>query len=124
MLLPGVAGVACVALGRRRIGAMLPVSRYVVEGRSMEPAYCPGERLIVDRVAYRRGVRPAIGDVVVARDPEREGRYLLKRVAAPPGETTGEGVYVLGDNAGESRDSRVFGPLPPDAIVGRAWFRY
>ena len=33
-------------------------------------------------------------------------------------------VFVLGDNRGASRDSRVFGPVPLDQIVGRALFRY
>jgi signal peptidase I len=30
-------------------------------------------------------------------------------------------VYVLGDNRRNSTDSRVFGPVPYDAIVGKAW---
>ena len=35
-----------------------------------------------------------------------------------------ETVFVLGDNRGNSSDSRLFGPLPRDRIVGRAWLRY
>jgi len=33
-------------------------------------------------------------------------------------------VFVLGDNRGASNDSRNFGPVPIDSIVGRAWFSY
>ena len=33
-------------------------------------------------------------------------------------------VFVLGDNRGSSRDSRSFGPVPVDQIVGRALFVY
>ena len=33
-------------------------------------------------------------------------------------------VVVLGDNRGASNDSRNFGPIPIDSIVGRAWFCY
>ena len=31
---------------------------------------------------------------------------------------------VLGDNRGDSRDSRRFGPLSQDHILGKAWLRY
>jgi signal peptidase I len=33
-------------------------------------------------------------------------------------------VFVLGDNRGSSRDSRSFGPVSVDQIVGRAWLVY
>ncbi len=36
-----------------------------------------------------------------------------------------EGEYfVMGDHRMNSADSRVFGPIPADSIVGRAWLRY
>lgn len=31
--------------------------------------------------------------------------------------------FVMGDNRNESLDSRIFGPISPDRIVGRAWLR-
>lgn len=31
--------------------------------------------------------------------------------------------FVLGDNAAESRDSRAFGPVPGERIIGRVWLR-
>jgi signal peptidase I len=33
-------------------------------------------------------------------------------------------VFVLGDNRGSSRDSRSFGPVLLDQVIGRAWFVY
>ena len=31
--------------------------------------------------------------------------------------------FLLGDNRGDSNDSRSFGPVAGDLIKGRAWFR-
>lgn len=102
-----------------------PVSRYIVDGSSMEPAYRRGDRLLVNRLAYAvHGPQP--GDVVVLRDPGERTRLLIKRVAeAPAGSLpTPRQTYVLGDNAAESRDSRHFGPVNRTLILGRAWRKY
>lgn len=32
--------------------------------------------------------------------------------------------FVMGDNRGSSQDSRAFGPIRQDLILGRAWLRY
>lgn len=102
-----------------------PLSRYIVDGPSMEPAYRAGDRLLVHRLAYRRAA-PRMGDVVVLRDPELRSRLLIKRIApAPDGAVARPGEsYVLGDNAAESRDSRHFGTVHHSLIIGRAWRTY
>ena len=39
--------------------------------------------------------------------------------------TVGEGeLFVMGDHRSSSVDSRVFGTVPVDSVVGRAWLRY
>jgi signal peptidase I len=106
-------------------GRWSPVSRYVVEGPSMEPAFRNGDRLLVNRLAYRSKA-PRPGDVIVLRDPGDRHRFLLKRVATAPDpvEASAGSVYVLGDNEAFSRDSRAFGAVARADVVGRAWFRY
>jgi signal peptidase I len=89
----------------------------------MEPAYRHGDRLLVNRLAYIRGT-PRPGDVIILRDPDDNARLLLKRVAEPASSAAPGYIAVLGDNAGESRDSRHFGPVPLRLLVGRAWRKY
>jgi len=73
------------------------------------------------------------GDVVEIRDggvylngSRYDEPYLDQSTQSTLGPTVvPEGTYfVLGDNRGNSSDSRLFGPLPEGKIVGRAWLRY
>lgn len=42
----------------------------------------------------------------------------------PPLSIPADRVFVMGDNRNNSSDSRGFGPIPIDEIVGRAWIIY
>ncbi len=94
---------------------MFPFARFRVDDHSMEPGLHPGDYVIVNTWAYRKRP-PAAGDIVVLRNPEAPSQFLVKRVASvsPAG-----GVVVVGDNATVSRDSRHFGPVARDLIVGK-----
>jgi signal peptidase I len=87
----------------------------IVRGNSMAPTLLDGDRLIV-----RIGRAPVPGDLVVfrARDvvPESSVTWMVKRAeqVAPDGS-----VVVRGDNA-RSQDSRHFGPVPGESILGVA----
>jgi nickel-type superoxide dismutase maturation protease len=102
------------------LGRLLPIARYEIEGESMTPGLSPGERVLVNRAAYWFS-RPRAGDVVVVRDPRRPARLLIKRIEATAG---GEGYRVLGDHPEASTDSRAFGPVSRDQILGKVWLRY
>jgi len=62
------------------------VQNYVVEGESMLPNVQNGDRVLVDRLAYRLG-EPTRGDVVVFRFPfQWNDMNLIKRVIGLPGD--------------------------------------
>jgi nickel-type superoxide dismutase maturation protease len=105
------------------------VRRVKVEGRSMAPAFLPGDCLVVVKPASRSraalfggepGVKP--GEVVAVRDPRHPGRVLVKRV--PSVGSDGATLEVLGDASHASTDSRTFGPVPMSSVLGRAVYRY
>ena len=74
----------------------------------------PGERVtIADGRVFVDGV--LLDETYLDQKTEGGGRSWL----VPPLH-----VFVMGDNRGASRDSRVFGPVPLTAIVGHALFRY
>ena len=98
---------------------MFPLSRFRVEDRSMEPTLRAGDYILVNRWAYRRR-EPAPGDIVVLKDPEAPDRCLVKRVLSG---APASGYFVEGDNAEQSRDSRHFGPVQRQLIVGKVRVR-
>jgi signal peptidase I len=74
----------------------------------------PGERVTMsDGRVYIDGV--ALAESYLSQSTQGSGRSWL----VPP-----LTVFVMGDNRNASRDSRVFGPVSLDQIVGRALFRY
>ncbi len=98
---------------------MFPLRRFRVEDDSMRPELQPGDYVLVNRWAYKFR-SPAKGDLVVVRDPETPDRFLVKRIF----DVSAAGrVRVAGDNASRSRDSRTFGPIELDEIVGKVWIR-
>lgn len=88
----------------------------------MEPALLPGDRLLVlpagpGGLPGLRGA-PPVGSVVIV---ERADRLDVKRIGpSPPGVL---GLWLLGDHAKLSRDSRHDGELPLSALRGRVVFR-
>ncbi len=61
---------------------------------------------------------PQAGDIVIATDPRKQERKIIKRVASV---SKAGDCYLLGDNEKllESTDSRVFGAVSADHILGR-----
>jgi signal peptidase I len=113
--------------------------RLAIDEASMTPAILAGDWLLVDPTVARW---PRRGSVVVFREPDGGG-LAVKRVAAGPGdrvafadgylELAEDEAWLLSDATaevtaaagfGEPIDSRRYGPVPVEQLVGRAWFRY
>jgi signal peptidase I len=104
--------------------------RVAVTEDSMRPALEPGDWLLVDPTIR---AWPRRGSIVVTLEPGTD-LPVVKRVAARPGDIvrTRDGpirlgpsqAWLLGDDRTRSRDSRAYGSVGLDRLVGRAWFRY
>lgn len=108
-------------------------------GPSMLPTLAhEGEIVIEDRLTYRFfPQRISRGDLITLRSPLEPGRIVCKRIIGLPGDIvcvdpTGEKapstehvivpkghVWISGDNAVVSRDSRDYGPVSMSLIYGR-----
>ncbi len=139
---------------------------YKIPASSMEPTLQIGDHILVNKLAYSKGVKPKRGDVVVFVFPEDKSKDFIKRVIALPSDTVAirdgkiilngkalsenylkhtptmdNGVirkmdtvpekvvpqgkyYVLGDYRDRSYDSRFWGFVDNDAIIGKALFIY
>lgn len=96
-------------------------------GHSMEPTLRPGALVLVGGVAYKDW-SPRHGDLVAARPSSLGGMTFVKRVVGLPGERVqveerewrlGDGeFFLLSDQAKSSVDSRVFGPVTREEMVG------
>lgn len=137
---------------------------YSVQGSSMYPNLQEGDRVIINKLAYKFG-EVSRGDVIVfkQKDEPKGHDRLIKRVVGLPGDEiiimdgnvyingylydesnylnvrTDEGsistivypykvpegcYFVLGDNRANSKDSRYFGAVAKEDIIGKELFRY
>jgi len=113
------------ALGTALILKLFFFDFMVAQGHSMEPSIKNGAVLVISRLRY--GLRlpwmqnyllrwslPKIGEVVVFYTPS--GELAVKRCAGISEES---GFFAEGDNVSVSYDSRSYGPVSADNVIGK-----
>ena len=107
-------------------------------GPSMLPTFSTaGDIVVVSHVFRPKNLKK--GDIVIALSPTNAGHTVCKRVTGLPGDNVRgrklpgermrklvvpEGrVWLEGDNASNSTDSRTYGPVPAAMVKGKVLFR-
>lgn len=104
---------------------LLFIDLMITQGRSMLPTLKPGSLLVVNKAAFGFRIpgagiylfhwsNPRPGDLLVFYTPL--GERAVKRCSSANDDGT---FYVLGDNDLESFDSRSYGLIPLDHILGK-----
>lgn len=90
------------------IRSILPIRIFRVAERSMEPTIKEGDYVIVWTVG-----KPKIGEAIALKHPYKN-LIIIKRILR----IKGGAIYVVGDNGRVSEDSRKFGWIGGDRIIG------
>ena len=85
----------------------------------MAPRLPPGALVVARAIGDRTRLR--VGNVVVARRPDRPELEIIKRITAIK---AGGAIFLAGDNPAASTDSRQFGPVTRAQIVARVHWLY
>ena len=97
--------------------SFLSLRRFKVKGKSMQPFLKDDNRVLAftDKKSLQN---LSNSEIVIAKNPS--GREVIKRVK----ELKNDKVFLLGDNARKSTDSRHFGFIDKSSVIGKFWKKY
>jgi signal peptidase I len=101
-----------------------------VRGESMSPNYNDGDwllfRLLPAKSKAKSKLNELFGKVVLIQRRSNVGEDFLqvKRVTQVHNDNDETRIWVEGDNKSASTDSRSWGPLNSDEVIGKLIFRY
>ena len=81
----------------------------------------PGDKIMVEEGQVYLNGSPLTEKYILGNTQVHEGGFLRsgQAVTVPTGH-----LFVMGDNRARSSDSRTFGPIPQQDIIGKVFFRY
>ncbi len=79
----------------------------------MYPLFSSGQEELVNKLSYIFR-KPKIGDIIVLHR-KKDKRYIIKRIV----KIHNDQYFVEGENKKESTDSRQFGSIGKDNIIGK-----
>jgi nickel-type superoxide dismutase maturation protease len=85
--------------------------RVRIEGDSMLPTFKNGDEVLVSMTKSF-----SVGDVAYARHPFKSSVKIIKRIDKIEDDGS---VFLVGDNLADSSDSRTFGAIPKENIIGK-----
>ncbi len=98
------------------IPTFLSLKRFKVEGNSMNPLLLQGDRVLVFTKKNQQIIE---GDLVLAINP-LNGKKIVKQVK----KINGKKIFLIGVNEKESTDSREFGEIERENLIGKVWKKY
>lgn len=96
--------------------SLFPLVKYQVHGNSMQPQYPDSANILVQKKWFLCKLR--INEVIILKDPRTNERIIKRIKYIKRGR-----FFVVGDNAIESTDSRTFGLISPQQIIGKVIYK-
>jgi signal peptidase I len=94
----------------------MPIELFKIKDRSMQPTINDGDYVLVTGLVYLIR-KPKVNDIIVLRHPQRR-IWIIKRIS----KIVHGKYYVEGDNKEVSQDSRKFGLIGKELIIGKVIF--